>query len=520
MTTATTESTPPTTGCRAYDTLIIKLREAAVLGSVQANVSWDQETMMPPSGAGLRADQLSALSGMIHEMVTSEEVGELLGEAEGDAMLRDDELAQANLREIRRDYDQRTKLPLELVREIARTSSLGMDAWKEARKARDFSKFEPWLQKTVDLSRRKAECLGVPADGEMYDALLDQFEPGVTTAMTHELFKPLRDFTVDLLAKLRETTNEFKELPNADVPGIETDPVAQKEWCRYVLAAMGFDFAAGRLDEAAHPFCSGFGPGDTRLTNRYRADGWLDALSGGMHEGGHGLYEQGLRKSEFFGSPLGESVSLGVHESQSRMWENQIGRSRPFWTWCLPIAKKYLGSALDGLEPEMVFRATNLMMPSFIRVESDELTYNLHIMMRFDFERAMLNGDLAVKDLPSEWNKRVKADWRLDVPDDARGCLQDVHWSMGALGYFPTYTFGNIYAAQLWNTMGEKLPDREAMIERGEFKPILDWLRTNVHEPGRRYPARELIERLTGEPVTTEHLRRHLAAKANDVFGA
>jgi carboxypeptidase Taq len=348
---------------------------------------------------------------------------------------------------------------------------------------------------------------------------MDLFEPTMTARRTAEVFAPLREFTVDLLARLREKTAGFTDMPDTAAAEVETDTAAQKRFCRRVLGAMGFDFDAGRLDEAAHPFCSGIGPGDTRLTNRYRPDGWLDALSGGMHEGGHGLYEQGLPKGERFGSPLAEAVSLGIHESQSRMWENMVGRSPEFWRWALPIAKEALGPALASCDEQAVYRAANLMRPSFIRVESDELTYNLHIMLRFDMERAMLRGDLACADLPGAWNERFEKDWGMPVTDDAVGCLQDVHWSMGAIGYFPTYTLGNLYSAQFWEAIGRDMPDRDERVERGEFGEILAWTRDNIHRHGRRYPAEELAKNATGEGLSHDALARHLEARASAVFG-
>ena len=515
MTTAT-PAPETSTSSKAFDQLLTKLRRVKTLESVGHLTSWDQETKMPPKGGPARAEQLALMSGLAHEAATNPDIGELIESAEADSP---DDASAAALREIKRDYQQNTKLPQDLVEEMARCSSLGMDAWKPARKDNHFPTFLPWLEKTVELNNRKAECLGIPEGAsEPYDALLDLFEPQMTAKRTEEIFAPLRDFTVDLLARIREKTEGFTRMPDTKPAEVDTDTDKQKAFTRRFLETMGFDFDAGRLDEAAHPFCSGFGPGDTRLTNRYRPDGWLDALSGGMHEGGHGLYEQGLPKSTHFGSPLAEAVSLGIHESQSRMWENQLGRSREFWNWALPIAKQTLGSALENCDTDTVFRADNLIQPSYIRVESDELTYNLHIMLRFDMERAMLKGDLNPKDLPAAWNERFERDWGLKVDKDANGCLQDVHWSMGAIGYFPTYTFGNLYAAQLWEAIARDIPDRDARIEKGDFKPVLDWTRTHIHAHGRRFPAEELAKRATGQSLSHEALARHLEAKAAAVY--
>ncbi len=508
----TTTAAAPTT---ALDKLYAHLRETALLGSVGHVVSWDQETYMPDGAAPLRSEQLQMLSGMVHDRASSSELGELIARAAEESVVNNDELAQANVREAKRDYDKATKLPKELVEEMAKCASLGMTGWREAREKQDFSLFLPWLEKTVELNRRKAECLGIPAGGEAYDALMDTFEPGMTAQRTAEIFAPLREFTVDLLARVQQSGVE----PDMK-PGTTELPIdKQREFCAAVIEQMGYDFTAGRMDDTTHPFCSGFGPGDTRITNRYRPDAWLDALSSATHEAGHGMYEQGLPKSDRFGQPAAEAVSLGMHESQSRMWENQVGRSRDFWKWGVGAAQRAFGDALGGADAEAIFRAANAIAPNFIRVESDELTYNLHIMLRFDLERAMIAGELACNDLPGIWNERMKSDFGLEVPNDAMGCLQDVHWSMGAMGYFPTYTFGNLYAAQLWEAMGAAQPDRDERIARGDFAGVLEWLRTNIHAHGRRYPAEELCERVTGSRLDPAPLMRHLEEKAKAVYG-
>ncbi len=521
MSSATTASSPAQTcsGSKAYDQLLETLRLDETLKSVASTLSWDQETMMPEGGAALRADQLTMLSGLIHERNTDPRLGDLLSEAEADSAIADDPIAQANLREIRRDFDMATKLPKSLVEEMARCNSQGMMAWKAARAANDFPKFLPWLEKTFELNRRKAECLGVPEGGELYDALMDIYEPGMTAKRTEEIFGPLREFTVPLVQKVAEAKAAGKA-PSIE-PAVRKLPIdKQVEFATRVTAAMGFDYSCGRMDPSTHPFCQGMGPGDCRLTNRYRENGWCDALSSGTHEAGHGMYEQGLPKAERFGQPLAESVSLGIHESQSRMWENQVGRSHAFWKWALPVAREIFGAeALKGIEVESIFKAANIVEPNFIRVESDEVTYNLHIMLRFELERAMIRGDLACKDLPGVWNERIKNDLGLTVTEDRIGCLQDIHWSMGAVGYFATYTFGNLYSAQFWQAMGESMPGREQDIERGDFSAILKWVREHIHQHGRRYSAGELCERATGKKLSSEPLMRYLESKVQAVYG-
>ncbi len=497
------------------EALAAELREIAVLQSVSATMSWDQETMMPAKAGALRADQLEMLSRMIHERRTSKRLGDLLRAAEDAAGKKSDPRTLADLRETRRDYDKARKLPSALVAEMAQCASLGMEAWKHAREESNFKKFLPWLEKTIRLNREKAKCLGVPKKGELYDALLDDFEPGMTARRTEEIFTPLRARLVPLIERVKDTRRKPSDAAACVVTPIES----QKEFSHFICQKIGYDFEGGRMDESTHPFCEGPGPGDTRITNRYRPDGWTDALSTATHEAGHAMYEQGLPKDKLFGRPLSEAVSLGIHESQSRMWENLVARSLPFWKWAIKEAQRILGPTLKPYSAEDVYKANNIVEPWFIRVESDELTYNLHIMLRFDLERAMLEGDLACKDLPGVWNERLKRDWGLTVPDDRRGCLQDVHWSMGAVGYFPTYTFGNLYAAQFWEAMAKDLPEREAMMARGEFAPILAWLRTKIHRHGRQYSAEDLCKKVTGKPLSADPLMRHLEAKVNAVYG-
>ena len=498
---------------KAYEELCGAARNWQHLESVARLAGWDQETYMPSGGASARAEQLSVLAAIIHERKTSERVGSLIAACEEDAsMMSDESSARArDVREFRRDYDMETKLPKELVEELARTGSQAQQVWKEARKNSDFALFKPWLEKMVGLARRKAECYGW--ENEAYDALLNVYEPGMTAATVERIFTPLGERLADLVARLGEGTP-----PDTSVLGTRVPAEAQHAFGMFLIEAIGFDVERGRLDTTTHPFCEGMATGDTRLTTRYREDHFTDALYGTLHEAGHGIYEQGLPKEDSFGQPLGESISLGIHESQSRMWENFVGRSREFWTWALPHAQKFMpqlgGASVDGLH-----RAVNTATSSFIRVEADEATYNLHIMLRFEIERAITNGDLAVEDIPGVWNDTFKKYLGLDVPDDARGCLQDVHWSFGLMGYFPTYCLGNLYAAQLWETINDQIPDLSQQFERGEFGALKAWLNENIHAHGRRYRAGELCEMLTGTPLTADALLRHLEGKLAPIYG-
>ncbi|RMH29309.1 MAG: carboxypeptidase M32 [Planctomycetota bacterium] len=509
----TTEA--PAATSAAYADLCALLREAGTIDSIARLCSWDQETDMPPKAAAFRAEELALLSRLGHERLTSPRLGDLLAECEADANLTADAAVAANLREIRRDYDKATRLPADLVAEIAETASRAMEVWKEARSASDFALFRPWLEKSFGLARRKAECLGAPAGGVLYDALLDEYEPGVTSADVERVFGPLREALTPLIAEIASAPTRPSRAPDE----VKVDRAAQVELNKHAAAALGFDFSAGRLAVSTHPFSEGLAPGDTRMTTRYFDDRFTDSLAATLHETGHSLYEQGLPKAEFPGQPLGRYISLGVHESQSRLWENQVGRSRPFWEWMAPIVKDRLGPGLARFGVDDFYGCVNVVEPTFIRVEADEATYHLHVMMRFDLERLLIAGDLAVADVPGWWNARIKADLGLSVPDDARGCLQDIHWSMGAIGYFATYSLGSLLAAQMWETAQRAIPGVEAGFARGRFAPLLDWLREHIHRHGRRFTSAQLTERLTGAPLSHEPLMRYLESKLRPLYG-
>jgi carboxypeptidase Taq len=401
------------------------------------------------------------------------------------------------------------------VREIARTTALAQQAWRSAREGSDYAAFAPWLERVLSLSRAKAECYRSDPATPLYDVLLDVYEPGAKAAELERVFAELR-------ARLAPLIAEIAAAGPRPAPRVQAGDVAiplQQALNTRVAERMGFDFDAGRLDVSTHPFCEGIGPGDTRLTTRYREDAFTDSLSSTMHEAGHGLYEQGLPKAELFGQPLAEAASLGIHESQSRLWENMVGRSREFWHWVLPHARQLFGAAMSGVTGDDLYRAMNRVEPGLIRVDSDEATYNLHIMLRFDLERALLDEELSVADLPGVWNERVRADLGLEVPDDRRGCLQDIHWSMGAVGYFPTYTLGNLYAAQLWSAARRALPDLDERIAHGELAPLLEWLRENVHRYGRELSAAELCERATGSALSAAPFLEYLESKLRPLYG-
>lgn len=500
-----------------YSTLRSHARQTGLLASVEALLSWDQETYLPPAGAETRADQTASIAALVHERRTDPRLGELIGTCENDRSLTGEPESPAarNIAELRRRFDKATKLPTELVAELARVGSQSQEAWKVARANNDFKAFAPWLEKMIGLARRKAECYGVPEGGELYDALLDDYEPAARAAEIEAVFAPLGERLSALVKDLLENGRAPDKSPLA----CQIEPARQHAFGMHVIEALGFDVKAGRLDVTTHPFCSGIAPGDTRLTTRYRDEKFTDALYGTMHECGHGLYEQGLPKQDHFGEPLGDSISLGIHESQSRMWENFVGRSREFWVWALPHAQKMMGSGLERFTVDDLYGATNLVERSYIRVEADEATYNLHVMLRFGIERALITGELPVGDLPGVWNERFKDLLGVDVPDDRRGCLQDVHWSFGLMGYFPTYTLGNLYAAQLWEKINADITDLPGQMSRGEFGQLLAWLRENIHRHGMRFKAGELCERVTGAPLSPDPLLRHLEAKLRPLYG-
>ena len=379
----------------------------------------------------------------------------------------------------------------------------------DARSANDYSQFASWLEQVITLKREESDAVGFGGGGESYDALLDEYEPESTSAEVAAVFQRLRDKLVPLLDTIRGTSRQ----PDVSILHRRYPIDLQEQFGRMAATKIGFDFESGRLDVAAHPFCSGFGPGDCRLTTRYDEMYFSGSFFGTLHEAGHGLYEQGL-STDAWGTPLGSAVSLGIHESQSRLWENIVGRSRAFWQHFYPLAQGIYRESLATTSLDDFLFAINAVSPSFIRVEADEVTYNLHIMLRFDIERDLISGRLTVADLPDAWNERFTNDFGITPPSDADGCLQDVHWSAGLFGYFPTYALGNMYAAQFYAAAKEQLGDLGMQFSAGQFEPLLTWLREHIHRQGQRFPAGRLVEVVTGKPLSDEPLMDYL----NDRF--
>ncbi|MEM8738286.1 MAG: carboxypeptidase M32 [Planctomycetota bacterium] len=504
-----------------YPSLLTHQREVSLLSSTGALLGWDQETMLPPGGHAFRTDQLAQLARLTHEMATDPRVGDWLAACEADAGLSDVGLdSGVNLRAWRHAYDRATKLPAELVVAFSEATSQAKTHWAEARRENDYDRFAPWLDRIVSLCREQAACYGWDraGGGEAWDALAEGYEPGLTAAAVERVFTPLRGRLVALIDRLMGVS----QAPDDAFNKLELPVDQQQSFVRSVSQAVGFDFNRGRLDVSAHPFCSGTHYADVRLTTRFHRDNFNDALGSTLHETGHGLYEQGL-PPEHVGTPRGQAAGLSIHESQSRLWENQVGRSRAFWTWCHPRLVQHFGGPAAGYSADQMYAAANRVSPSLIRVEADEATYNLHIMVRFELERALMSGELEAADLPAAWNEKYRQTLGVEVVGgDAQGCLQDIHWSMGAIGYFPTYTMGSLYSAQFFEAARAALGGADALDQQfaaGRFGPLLGWLGEQIHTKGQTHYAADLCEAVTGNPLSADPLLRHLEAKLLPLYG-
>ncbi|HMJ02617.1 MAG TPA: carboxypeptidase M32 [Conexibacter sp.] len=485
-----------------------RLAEIADLSAAGGLLGWDQQTMMPERAAAQRAEQLGTVGKIVHERFTDAAIGRLLDEARPEP----DSVDEALVRVTRRDWEKARRVPSDLAAELARAGALGHAAWLDARGRSDFAAFLPALQRNVELKLRYVDCFEGYEDP--YDVLLDDYEEGMTSAEVDALFAELRAALVPLIAAIAERADAV------DDACLHGDfPVArQRELVGGVLRQMGWTAAGWRLDDAAHPFATSFGPSDVRLTTRYDPAYVGTALYGAIHEFGHGLYESQV-DSALARGPLGEGVSLGVHESQSRLWENVVARGRPFAGWLHGRLTEAFPERLGSVDADGFYRAVNRVQPSLIRVEADEATYGLHIILRFELERAMIARSVALEDLPEAWNARMREYLGVEVPDDARGVLQDVHWSGGDIGYFATYALGNLIAAQLWERAQADLPGLDDALAAGDGAPLRDWLREHVHRWGRRLPPRELVKRATGDPIRVEPFVAYLRGKLGGVYG-
>jgi len=498
---------------RTLEQLCVHLRETALLESIRSVLQWDERTMMPAAGGEYRAESLTWLAGSIHRRQTDPRLEDWLVELEASPLANDPHGdAGATIREVRREYDRQTRLPQLLVEQLARTTVRGEQAWVEARANDSFAMLLPWLKEIFRLKRQQAEALGYRQSP--YDALLEGFEPGASTTEVATVLEQLRSELVPLVRAIQDSG---RQAPRGILQR-RFPRDAQERFGRFVAAAIGFDFARGRLDVTAHPFCSSLGPHDCRITTRYDEHFFPSAFFGILHEAGHGIYDQGLRPDQYGLAP-GSALSLGIHESQSRLWENQVGRGRAFWQHFLPLAAREFPEALNDVSLDDFCFAINAVNPSLIRVEADEATYNLHIVIRFELEQALITGDLTVEDLPAAWNERYRRNLGIQPDSDRDGVLQDIHWSAGLIGYFPTYSLGNLYAAQFFAQVDEDLGGIEPQLARGQFGPLREWLRERIHQVGRCYSADQLVEKVTGGGLSQRCLMSYLHRRLDPLYG-
>jgi carboxypeptidase Taq len=487
------------------------LEEVVDLIAAEAILSWDQQVFMPPSGTPARAAQLATLKSLAHSKFTGNEMLDALGAARTELVDLDPDSLEARLvTEIGRDIEKQMKVPKEWVAKFTRITSLAQETWQKAKAEDDFAAFAPKLDEIFGLRRDYSDFFE-PYD-HVYDPLLDDFEPGMKSSQLDALFDTLRKEQVELVATI------------ADAGPIDDSVLHQKfpikgQWAfgETVIKTFGFDFERGRQDKSPHPFTTSFSIDDVRITTRFQEEFLSPALFATLHEAGHAMYEQGIAP-ELARTPLAEGTSLGIHESQSRLWENLVGRSRPFWVHFYPRLRETFPEQLGEVDLEVFHRAVNRVEPSLIRVEADEATYNLHIMLRFELEKALLAGDLHVADLPTAWNDRFDEYLGIAPPNDSKGVLQDIHWSSGYIGYFPTYSLGNLVACQWWQVLRRELPDLDNQLERGEFEALLSWLQHNIYQHGKKFKPVELIQRITGDELSAQPYIEYLKSKFGEIY--
>jgi carboxypeptidase Taq len=493
----------------AIKKLVARWSEFEDLTRATAVLEWDQEVNLPEGGSPARGNHLATLAGVAHEKIVSPAFKTALHEANKTRRLSLKE--QAMVREAKREHQRASKIPAALVQEVARAESRGLDAWKNARRTNRWREFANQLHELVRLKRRVADAVGyrhLP-----YDALLDVFEPDATVKELDPLLGEVREATIPLVRKVRAS----KRRPNRRILTRKYPADGQMAFGRMVVEAMGFDFARGRIDLSTHPFCSGFDRGDVRLTTRIHENDLRSCLFGVIHEAGHGLYEQGL-DPKLVRTPIGHAVSLGIHESQSRMWENVVGRSQPFWRHFLPKLRRVFPTQLKGVKLADFHFAINEVTPSFIRVEADEVTYNLHVILRYEIEKGLLDGTIKTKDLPAVWNGKMQELLGVTPRRDSEGVLQDIHWAMGLFGYFPTYSLGNLYSAQLFDKAKKAIPDLGDQIGKGNLTPLRNWLIKNVHRPGRTFSAAELVRRASGQKPSPRAFVAYVNRKYGELY--
>lgn len=504
-----------TTSEKDYAKLLKLSHHARILVGISHLLDWDQETYMPPGAATIRSVQLETLAGLIHDQKSGKKfqsaLSKLIDIPTGSILAKDlPSEKQAALKQWRRDFVQENALPKKFVTEFAKLSSQAVLAWREAKKENSFPKFAPFLEKIILMSRKKADYLGY--QDHPYDALLDHYEPGMTTKDVSLIFSSLRTSIVDLLKNIASKKQIDDSFLHGNFPASK-----QLEFAQKILKDMGYGNEHGRLDISAHPFSSASHPTDSRITTRIHKTSLISCVSVILHEAGHALYEMGLPKEQY-GSPLGDAISLGIHESQSRWWETRIGQSKPFWHHYMPLLKEQFKGKFDSIDLDTFYKAVNKVEPSFIRVDADEVTYPLHVILRFEMERALIEGSMKIREIPEAWNAKMKELLGITPTTNAEGCLQDVHWSMGGFGYFPTYTLGNIYAAQLFESFTKKHPDWEKRVSSGDLPFITEWLHEAVHKHGRRYSSQEILKRATGKESTASPYITYLQDKYKAIY--
>lgn len=494
-----------------------KLIEIGHLKAALSLLQWDQQVNVPPGGQDARAATMAVIAGICHEKLTSSLMGDLLETLMNG--LKESHLSleyKCNVRRAWEDHQKAKKLPVQFIQELTRVRGEANEHWVQARQKSDFNILAPDLVKIVELKRREADYLGYGYMKSSYDALLDDFEPGITGEELIKFFNPLKKFLVSFGGEIGAS----RVKPRKEILRSRCLIQQQKKFAKMVVSKMGFDWNRGLLSVSAHPMCFSFHPADVRMSTRYKEDDFFNqCLLRTIHEAGHGLYDQGMR-AEYFGTPMCDAVSGAIHESQSRMWENQVGRSKNFWKYFFPRLNGIYAFQDDfcGSSFEDFYAAINAVEPSLIRTDADEVTYNLHVIMRFEIEKVLIEGDIKVSDLPSVWNSKMREYLGVIVPNDAQGVLQDVHWSGGFFGYFPTYTLGNLYAAQFYATAKRDLPDLEKDFASGGFKRLLEWLRRNIHVHGRMYSTSELVQRVTGEPLDSRHFTEYIREKYSEIY--
>ncbi len=495
-----------------YHALLEKVYEINDLNKAQAVLSWDKEVNMPPLGLAARVQQMTTLSRLTHTMSTSDEMGQLIEDAAASLNGAAYDSNEASLlRLLKKNYEDARKVPSDYIIRAAQLSGKAHAVWAQARAENDYASYEPWMAQVIEMCQELADYYGY--EDEKYDALLDKYEVGMKTADVRAIF----DASKAALVPLREAIEERGTAVSDALVHQNFDIDKQKEFARYIAAEIGYDFERGHLGTVVHPFATSFSRDDARITTRWYPHFLNPSLFGTLHESGHAMYEQGTHP-DLARTPLARGTSLGIHESQSRMMENLVGRNRGFWQAHFPKLQSLFLAQLGGATAEDFYRAINKVQPSYIRVEADELTYNFHIILRFELEQAMLNGELAAKDLPSAWNARMEDLLGITPPTDSKGCLQDVHWTRPGFGYFPTYALGNLYAAQFMETAVAQFPAIESELAAGKTTTLLAWLRENIHQHGRKFTPGELVERVTGKPLSHDAFMRYATAKFNDIY--